>query len=303
MNNGDASGTLLAGLDYFLEVAIFEIGLSENTIDSYKRDLRDYIRYLIEKGIDSFDKVDFRIVLEYLIHLQKRGLSSRSVARHLSALRGFHKFLYEETIAKTNPLEGIDAPKLTKRLPNFLTEGEVEKILECARSDSTNINKERDLAILELFYSCGLRVSELANLTLPDVVLSERVLRIRGKGNKVRVVPIGNLGLELLMNWLKVRNAKRVSCSNVFISIRGKPISRISIWKIVKRYAVLVGLGDKVSPHTFRHSFATHLLNRGADLRAVQELLGHASISTTQIYTHVSVERISSAHKIAHPRA
>ena len=302
MKENEASSVLLGLLDHFLEVAIFEVGLSENTLDNYKRDLKDYILYLIERGVDSFSKVNFPLIIEYLIHLQKKGLSARSVARHLSALRGFHKFLYEEHITQNNPLEGVETPKLTKKLPTFLTEGEVEKILDCARKVSSP-TKERDLAILELFYSCGLRVSELANLSLPDIILSERVLRIRGKGRKVRIVPIGNVAMELLSDWLNIRNAKKVTCSNVFVSVRGKPLSRVAVWHVVKRYATLAGLGDRVSPHTFRHSFATHLLNRGADLRAVQELLGHASISTTQIYTHVSVDRIFNAHKIAHPRA
>ncbi|MCX8065829.1 MAG: site-specific tyrosine recombinase XerD [Candidatus Hydrogenedentes bacterium] len=302
MKESDASSLLLAGLDYFLEVAIFELGLSENTLDSYKRDLKDYISYLVKKEIRNYGEVNFPIILEYLIELQKRGLTTRSVARHLSALKGFHRFLYDEHITPTNPIEGIETPKLTKKLPNFLTEKEVEHILETARVYAKT-NRERDLAILEMFYSCGLRVSELANLTLPDLILSEGLLRVKGKGRKVRIVPIGNLAIELLSSWLKVRNVKRTFSSAVFISKRGKPLSRVAIWRIVKQYATLAGLGDKVSPHTFRHSFATHLLSRGADLRTVQELLGHASISTTQIYTHVSVDRISEAHKVAHPRA
>lgn len=302
MEKNNIPNSLSAGLDYFLEAEIFEVGLSENTLDSYKRDLQDYIEYLSNRGIESFEEVNFSLILEYLIHLQKKGLSSRSVARHLSALKGFHKFLCEEQITKFNPTEGIETPKLIKKLPNFLTEREVEVILETARANAKN-NRERDLAILELFYSCGLRVSELANLTLSDVILSEGMLRVRGKGRKVRIVPMGGIAIEVLNNWLKIRNLKKSCSTAIFISNRGKSLSRVAIWKIVKFYATLAGFGDKVSPHTFRHSFATHLLNRGADLRSVQELLGHASISTTQIYTHVSVDRISQAHKIAHPRA
>ncbi len=301
MNPNEITSKFKPLVDYFLELAVFEWGLSENTLTTYRRNLNSYILFISEKNIDDLTKINSHFILEYLLTLQKRGISARSLAQHLSSLRGFYKFLYDEQIIDKNPIDGLDTPRLSKKLPHFLTEGEIEQIFKVAETSPRN--KERDLAILELFYSCGLRVSELTHITIHDLSLNEGMLRVRGKGDKVRIVPIGNAAIETVQNWLRIRETGKVKSPAVFLSKTGKPMSRITLWRIIKHYAMLAGLSDRVTPHTLRHTFATHLLNRGADLRVVQELLGHSNISTTQIYTHVSVERITQAHKNAHPRA
>jgi len=301
MNPNEITSKFKPLVDYFLELAVFEWGLSENTLITYRRNLNSYILFISEKNIDDLTKINSHFILEYLLTLQKRGISARSLAQHLSSLRGFYKFLYDEQIIDKNPIDGLDTPRLSKKLPHFLTEGEIEQIFKVAETSPRN--KERDLAILELFYSCGLRVSELTHITIHDLSLNEGMLRVRGKGDKVRIVPIGNAAIEKIQNWLRLRETGKVKSPAVFLSKTGKPMSRVTLWRIIKHYAMLAGLSDRVTPHTLRHTFATHLLNRGADLRVVQELLGHSNISTTQIYTHVSVERITQAHKNAHPRA
>lgn len=301
MNPNEITSNFKTLIDYFLELAVFEWGLSENTLITYRRNLNSYILFISEKNIDDLTKINPHIILEYLLTLQKKGISARSLAQHLSTLRGFYKFLYDEQIINKNPIDGLDTPRLSQKLPHFLTEGEIEQIFKVAETSPRN--KERDLAILELFYSCGLRVSELTHITIHDLSLNEGILRIRGKGDKVRIVPIGNIATEKIQNWLKIRESGKIKSPAVFLSKTGKPMSRTTLWRIIKHYAMLAGLSDRVTPHTLRHTFATHLLNRGADLRVVQELLGHSNISTTQIYTHVSVERITQAHKNAHPRA
>lgn len=288
-------------ISYFLHISNYEWGLSKRTIEAYKHNLDTYSDFLKEKKIGDLNSLEPPIILEYLIRLQKNGLSTRSIAQHLSTLRSFHYFLCAEQITSKNPLEGIHSPHQLHRLPHFLTEDEVERIFRVA--ESVEKDRIRNLAILELFYSCGLRISEIANLTIQDVILNQAFVKIRGKGDKIRIVPLGKKAITRLAEWLQHRGEKKVITSSVFISNRGKPISRTTLWRIVKFYAKLAGLGGKVTPHTLRHTFATHLLNRGADLRVVQELLGHSDISTTQIYTHVSVDRITKAHKNAHPRA
>jgi len=288
-------------VDYFLELAVFELGLSENTIKTYRRNLDSFLLFINEKQENDLSKVNTHFILEYLLTLQKKGISARSLAQHLSSLKGFYKFLYSEQIIDKNPIDGLDTPRLSKKLPHFLTEGEIEQILKIAETSTRN--KERDLAILELFYSCGLRVSELTTITINDLSINEGMLRVQGKGDKIRIVPMGGRAIERIQQWLKVRETKKIKSLAVFLSRSGQPMSRVTLWRIIKHYALLAGLSDRVTPHTLRHTFATHLLNRGADLRVVQELLGHSNISTTQIYTHVSVERITQAHKNAHPRA
>lgn len=301
MNPNEINLKLKPLIDYFLELALFEWGLSENTLNTYRRNLNSYISFLSEKEVDDLSKVTTHLILEYLLSLQKKKISARSLAQHLSTLRGFYKFLCEEQIIDKNPIDGLDTPRLSKKLPHFLTEGEIEQIFKVA--ETTPRNKERDLAILELFYSCGLRVSEISNITIHDLSINEGMLRIRGKGDKVRIVPLGSRAVERIQEWFGMRESGKVKSPAVFLSKSGKQMSRVTLWRVIKHYAMLAGLSDKVTPHTLRHTFATHLLNRGADLRVVQELLGHSNISTTQIYTHVSVERITQAHKNAHPRA
>ena len=297
-----ASDALSDALDRFLEIGVFESGLAEKTLSAYAADLGRYIDFLHKKGIASPAQVRREDILDHLIELRKEGLSTRSAARHLSAIRRFHRFLVEERIADTNPAAGFDPPHLLRALPHDLSPSYVERLLDAP--DASAPQGVRDAAILELFYSSGLRISELAGLPLRDVALAEYSVRVRGKGSKVRVVPLGERAIQRIQAWLRVREtAYKIKDSTLFLSSRGRRMSRTSVWSVVKHYARLANVPHNVTPHMLRHSFATHLLDNGADLRAVQEMLGHADIATTQIYTHVSVERLSRAHKKFHPRA
>jgi integrase/recombinase XerD len=296
------SPSLSIALDRFLEVGVFESGLAEKTLSAYAADLARYIEFLAAKGITAPDAIRREDILDHLIVLRKEGLTSRSSARHLSAIRRFHQFLVDERHASINPTDGFDAPRLTRALPHDLSPKEVDSILDAP--DESTSEGLRDAAILELFYSSGLRISELAGLPLRDVALEESSLRVRGKGSKVRVVPLGERAMQKIRAWLNVRSSEyKINDSTLFLSSRGRRMGRTSIWTIVKKYSKLANVAHNVTPHMLRHSFATHLLDNGADLRAVQEMLGHADISTTQIYTHVSVDRLRKAHKKFHPRA
>jgi len=287
-------------LDRFMEVVIFESGLSDSTLSAYAADIRRYLQHLTEKGVDHPNDVLREDVLDHMGGLQAQGMSVRSATRHLSAIRRFHRFLSGEGLASQDPTEGFESPRLGRPLPHFLSNDEVEGLL--AAPDSTAENGPRDAAILELFYSCGLRISELAKLPLRDLSLEEGSLRVRGKGSKVRLVPIGARAAQRVQAWLRIREQGPLKASTLFVSKQGKRMSRTSVWQVVKQHARTANIQQNVTPHMLRHSFATHLLDNGADLRAVQEMLGHADISTTQIYTHVSSERLSQAHKQFHPR-
>lgn len=288
-------------LDRFLEVAVFESGLAEKTLSAYAADLRRYLDRLAERGIDDPAKVVREDVIGHLLRLHGEGLSTRSISRHLSAIRRFHQFLLEERETGSNPVAGFDSPRLVRGLPRNLSGAEVERLLNAP--DTATDQGVRDAAILEVFYSCGLRISELAGLPLRDVSLEESALRVRGKGSKERLVPLGMRAIERIGAWLRVREAGKVKDDTLFLSPSGKRMGRSTVWTVVKRYARQANIRQNVTPHMLRHSFATHLLDNGADLRAVQEMLGHADISTTQIYTHVSVERLTKAHQQFHPRA
>lgn len=302
MNDTVPNSVLGPLLDRFMESAVFESGLAEATLAAYSADIGAYLQYLEAVGISSPDAVTREHVLDHLIALRKEKLlTARSAARHLSAIRGFHAFLRGEHLSNADPTEGFDTPRLTRALPHVLSSTEVERML--AMPDSSNPEGARDAAILELFYSCGLRISELARLPLRDVSLEEGAVRVRGKGSKVRLVPLGSRALEKVRTWKVVRDAGKVLDDTLFVGTRGKRMSRTGVWQIVKRYAQAANIRQNVTPHTLRHSFATHLLDNGADLRAVQEMLGHSDIATTQIYTHVSSDRLSKAHQAFHPRA
>jgi len=288
-------------MDAFLESVVFEAGLSEKTVAAYADDVRRYIEYAQSVGIDHPDRVTRDHVIGHLIALRDEGLSARSIARHLSAIRRFHEFLCTERLAARNPVSGFDAPHLVRALPHDLSAEDVERLVDAP--DASTSEGIRDTAILELFYSCGLRISELAGLPMRDVSLDESALRVRGKGSKVRLVPLGAQAIERIKAWLRVRGESNPRDDTLFVSTRGRRMGRTSVWTVVKKYSRLANIKRNVTPHMLRHSFATHLLDNGADLRAVQEMLGHADISTTQIYTHVSVERLKRAHKEFHPRA
>ena len=288
-------------LDAFLQASVFESGLAEKTLSAYSADLTQYLRHLAGNGIDDLNEVMREDVLDHMIALRKESLSARSVARHLSAIRKFHRFLLDEQYCKQNPTEDFDSPRIIQPLPHVLSAHEIEGLL--AAPDTATEPGIRDAAILELFYSCGLRISELSNLHVMNVQLQESSLRVQGKGSKTRLVPLGASAIEKLNAWYAIRAQWKQEDNTVFLSQRGKRMSRNSIWKVVKLAAQTANIRQNVTPHMLRHSFATHLLDNGADLRAVQEMLGHSDIATTQIYTHVSRERLSDAHQKFHPRA
>ncbi|HOJ34188.1 MAG TPA: site-specific tyrosine recombinase XerD [Candidatus Hydrogenedentes bacterium] len=293
--------SLRLALDRFMESAVFESGLAEHTLSAYAGDLNGYLTYLESQGITDPSCITRKNILDHLIELRKKGLSTRSAARHLTAIRRLHAFLREEGFADHDPAEGFETPRSVRTLPHVLSQRQVEDML--VMPDASTVEGARDAAILELFYSCGLRISELATLPLRDVSLEESMVRVRGKGAKVRLVPLGEEAIARIRLWLEKRTAWPIRDDTVFISRRGRRMSRTTVWKVVKHYARAAGIPFNVTPHMLRHSFATHLLDHGADLRAVQEMLGHADISTTQIYTHVSSERLSRAHREFHPRA
>jgi len=294
-------------LDNFLNSAIFESGLSDKTLYAYGADIRRYLKALEDDGVDSMDTLLREEVLDYLAGLRDAGMAPRSVARHLSSIRQFHKFLLAEGLCKVDVTEVFDSPRLTRTLPHHLTATEIERLLVAPlmplEDGTERPNALRDAAMLEVFYACGLRISELADLQLRDVSLAEGSIRVRGKGAKVREVPLGRRAMERIAAYLPLREATAPRDATLFLGNSGRRLSRTTVWMVVKRHALAARIRQNVTPHMLRHSFATHLLDHGADLRAVQEMLGHADISTTQIYTHVSIERLTQAHKQFHPRA
>ncbi len=291
-------------LDLFLDFLKTERGLSRNTLEAYARDLRDYLNALEAAGLAEADAIRAQDVEAHLMALHAHGLTQRSMARHLAAIRGFHLFLLRERHAKVDPTENVETPRVHRKLPVFLTLEEVEQLL--AAPDPATPAGQRDRAILEVLYASGLRVSELCALTTQDVNLRDGLLIARGKGNKERIVPLGDLAIEALGAWIeggRAQSAKAERSTAIFLGPRGTPLTRQAIWKIIRKCALVAGISKPLSPHKLRHSFATHLLERGADLRAVQSMLGHADISTTQIYTHVDRTQVRRAYDRAHPRA
>lgn len=281
-----------------------EKNLSINTVSSYKNDLSSFISFLKDKRIDDPSSVTSEHISAFFKLLKKFGLSGTSSARYFSSLKGFFLFLVKNKYILKNPVEKISAPKLSKKLPAVLDFAEVEKIL--SQPDVSDKFGLRDKAILELFYACGTRVSELINLKVNDLLLNEEIIRVFGKGSKERLIPIGSSAINWISEYLKLSRPflmkKSKSENYIFLNIRGSKLSRMGIWKIIDKYVKEAGIEKEVHPHTFRHSFATHLLEGGADLRAVQEMLGHADISTTQIYTHIDRDYIKQVHKQYHPR-
>lgn len=289
-------------LKIYCDYLAVEKGLSANSLISYSLDLKKFFAFLDRSKksllrIKESDLVDF-------IHLQAQsGLSPRSLARLVSSLKSFFRFLLLENHLKKNPAEGLTSPSLWLNLPRVLTVEEVESLLE--KADLNKPQGIRDRAMLEILYGCGLRVSELVTLELKDIRLAQGFIICKGKGSKERIVPVGRAAARWLKTYLReVRPSwDKVGSPTVFLTRRGKPFTRQGIWKILKTYSQEAGLQDKVHPHLLRHSFATHLLERGADLRSVQMLLGHSQITTTQIYTHVSRERLKQIYDRFHPRA
>lgn len=291
-------------IDEYLAVLKLEKNLSDNSVSSYKSDLFRLLKFLEENKIEDYSEVDHNIISKFLQLLKKNGLTGSSASRYLSSLRGFFFYLYNNDYIQKDPTERISSAKVTRRLPEVLSFHEIEKILE--QPDINDKLGLRDKAILELFYSSGLRVSELIELKISDLFLDDEVIRVLGKGSKQRVVPIGSSAIKWLNEYMiKSRPLleQRLKSKNyIFLNSRGTKLSRMGVWKFVERYTKEAGIKKEVHPHTFRHSFATHLLEGGADLRSVQEMLGHSDISTTQIYTHIDREYIKQVHKDFHPR-
>jgi integrase/recombinase XerD len=291
-----------ADLNQFYQHLEVERGLAPLTVAAYARDLRDFWEFLDRRGRRGWEAVVLSDVQGYFAALEARGLAARSRARKLSALRQFYRFLQRENRVEANPVELLDSPRLPQRLPRVLGEPEVAALL--AAPDPATPTGVRDQALLELLYATGLRVSELVGLTLKQLDLRRGVVRPLGKGSKERVVPMVAVAVEKMQQYLEEGRPRllkgRVS-PYVFINHRGGPLSRQGFWKLLRQYALKAGV-PRLSPHTLRHSFATHLLSRGANLRVLQMLLGHADLATTQIYTHLDAVRLKLVHRKAHPR-
>lgn len=291
----------LADYLHFLRV---ERGLSENTIKSYHQDLTEAIQFF-QKTTQSFSQVDQFLILNYLEQMQREKKSRRTVIRTVSSLRNFFRYLAQFNVITSDPMLKVDSPKQAKTLPDVLTVPEVTKLLAMP-----NVSKAlgvRDRAILETLYATGLRVSELVNLRLTDLHLPMKLIQTIGKGDRERIIPIGDVAIDWLTRYLKTTRIellkKRTNTDVVFLNAHGRQLTRQAIWQMIKKYVGLAGIKRHVTPHTLRHSFATHLLENGADLRIVQELLGHADISTTQIYTHISHKHLTEVYQKFHPRA
>lgn len=291
-------------IDHYLEYLAIERGLSMNTISSYRRDLRK-LRQFVEEERDT-DLLDAHqeTIVSFVSFMRRNGASPKSVGRTISAVRGFYRYLVTVKHIQTDPTVNIESPRLEQRLPTVLTEREVDRLLDF-RGNQEPLDI-RDRSILELMYATGLRASEVVSLRMGDVHLELGYVRCIGKGSKERIVPIGSkaiAALELYISGPRSSLAARTGSRSLFLNSRGHGLSRQGLWKLIKKRVLTAGISRKVAPHTLRHSFATHLLSHGADLRSVQEMLGHADISTTQIYTHLDKSRLKQVYISAHPRA
>lgn len=302
-------GTEMIGQEALAEYIIYlkiERGLSANTVTSYKRDIEKYLTFLTEKKITQLDEVSRFEILDFLQILRQSGAADNSIIRMVSSLRKFHQYLKRESIVSDDPMQLIDTPKKASTLPKAISPQAVEQLLEAP--DTTTPLGVRDRTILELMYATGLRISELVNLKLSDMHLTMGFIQTMGKGEKERIIPLGEIASKWLDHYLDgarvyLQDQSAETSEYVFLNSRGKGLSRQGVWKKVKQLALEAGIDQNVTPHTLRHSFATHLLENGADLRMVQELLGHADISTTQIYTHITKTRLKQVYSDYHPRA
>jgi integrase/recombinase XerD len=305
-------GTLALAAERYLRHLRLERNMAGNTLTAYGRDLHRLIHYLEDQlGVTAVDEMDHDTLVEYLEDLQGDGLQPRSIARHMSTLRSFCAYLIDRGLVRDNPAALLDMPRQGRDLPEVLSQDEVLRLLAAPGSDGERAL--RDTAMLETLYATGLRVSELVNLTLQDVDFDRGLVRCMGKGRKERLVPIGEIARARLLDYLEqarpllarsaTRSRRGPTVQALFLTSQCRPMTRQGFWKLVKRYALAAGIDKPISPHKLRHSFATHLLAGGADLRAVQALLGHADIGTTQIYTHVQRDRLREIYDRFHPRA
>ena len=287
---------------HFLKI---ERQLATNTITSYQRDLTNYIDFINDSTAKSIDEITRQNIIAYLQVMKDEGKSSRTISRHISSIRSFHQFMLREKVTTNDPTVHIELPKIEQKLPRVLSLDEVGKLIDAP--DLSKPQGVRDAALLELLYGTGMRVSELINLDVDHVQLTMGFVRVFGKGGKERIIPLGNKAIDACTKYIKVVRPKfiaKVDSQNaLFVNMRGGRLTRQGCWKLLKAHALSVNIQKKMTPHILRHSFATHLIENGADLRAVQEMLGHADISTTQIYTHVSRSRLKEVYVKFHPRA
>lgn len=292
-------------LEEFIHYLAVERGLAQNTLASYRIDLSQYLMHLRKQGITSLSQTDRNQILSHLYKIQKEGKAPATISRHLAALKHFYRFLLADGVISEDHTTSLESPKLAQRLPQVLSTTEVETLLSQPQlADPAGI---RDKAMLELIYATGIRVSELVSLNLQDVELDMGYIRCFGKGSKERIIPFGSVAVRYVREYLSRSRVKltkgKTEHPALFVNVQGKRLTRQGFWKIIKKYAREGKIDKPITPHTLRHSFATHLLENGADLRAVQEMLGHADISTTQIYTHLTKIRLREVYTNAHPRA
>ncbi|MGD7051461.1 site-specific tyrosine recombinase XerD [Sutcliffiella horikoshii] len=289
----------------FIHFLVVEKGLASNTVVSYERDLKSYLLYLSKvEEITSLDAVSRSTIIQFLKFLTENGKSSKTIARHIASIRSFHQFLLREKVTTQDPTVHIDRPKQEQKLPQVMSVEEVQALLDSP--DTSKVFGMRDKAMLELLYATGMRVSELISLNLSDVHLTMGFVRCIGKGNKERIIPLGTMAQNAITNYIEESRSqllKKKTTDALFVNLYGNRLTRQGFWKILKKLTKEAGIEKELTPHTLRHSFATHLLENGADLRAVQEMLGHADISTTQIYTHVTKTRMKDVYSMFHPRA
>jgi len=302
---GKAGADMLQDLRAFIQYLAVERGLAPNTLESYERDLTHFIHFLQETGVRSLKDMDRRHIAAYVGRLRQEGKASATISRSLVSIRNFCRFLVQERVIPRDPSQQLEMPRQEKKLPKVLAMHEVERLLEAPKADSPG--GARDKAMLELLYATGIRVSELVSLKLEDVHLGLGYIRCVGKGSKERIIPLGRIAAQALDDYIRhwrhrlLKAGKRTD--ELFVNHLGTGMTRQGFWKIIKKYAAEAGIRKEITPHTLRHSFATHLLENGADLRAVQEMLGHADISTTQIYTHVTRKQMKEIYDRTHPRA
>jgi len=289
-------------IDQFCDYVSFKNNLKHNTIIAYKSDLKIFLSW-ISNNNNKFSDVDRVVINNYLASRLDSGVSVSTIQRIITCIKSFYLFLYENNFIQSNPAQLIDNPKKRRKLPIIISENEIEALLSCPNTDTSS--GMRDKCMLELLYSSGLRISELLNIKVHQIAHDKSFLKIKGKGDKERLVPIGSSAMSSLLTYIDTFRCNIKNIDNVemlFIKETGAVISRQECWKMIKKYALASNINKKISPHNLRHAFATHLLNNGADLRTVQMLLGHASLSTTQIYTHIAKDRLVKFHQKYHPR-
>lgn len=303
MTEADEDAVREFRLEPFRDYLSVERGLAARTVDAYTRDVDAFVRFTLEGGVRHPRDLAYAELRDWVARLGELGRARSTVSRVVSSLRGYFRFLLEEGVIEADPAERLESPGRDRSLPDVLSVSEIERLLAAVTPDRTYAFRDR--AILEVLYGCGLRVSELCGLRTRDVDLEERLIRVLGKGSKERLVPVGADAGHALRRYLREsrpRLERGGSEGRVFLNRSGRPLSRMGVWKILRRYVERAGIDRRVTPHTLRHSFATHLLEGGADLASVQEMLGHADISTTEIYTHVDRSHLKQVHRTHHPR-